>query len=98
MSTQLSMMSRSENEALNTTTLNMFTGTFVEFEWCFCSKTDHFTGILCASAIVHVSEMELYNILSTLEKFYCWNRTVLIIKYQRMKRFQVHGHPHSSNR
>ncbi len=78
------MMSCSENEALNAVTFNMFTRYFVEFVQCFCSKTDHFTSNLDTNTIEHVSEMELYNILSTLEKLKRWNRTVLIMKYQRM--------------
>ncbi len=84
-STQLSMTSSSDNEALNAATFNIFTRHFVEFERCFCSKTDHFTGNLGANMIKHVSQMELYNILSTLEKFEHWNETVLITKYQWMK-------------
>ncbi len=67
-STQLSMMSRCENEALNAATFNMYTGHFVEFERCFCPKTNHLMGSLGANTIGHVSEMKLY-ILSTLEKF-----------------------------
>ncbi len=42
----------------------------------------HFTSNLGPNTIEHVSEMELYIFLSTLEKFECWNRTVLIMKYQ----------------
>ncbi len=61
-------MSRSKNEALNAATFNMFTRHFGEFEHCFCSQTDHFMGNLGANMIEHVSEMELYIILSTLEK------------------------------
>ncbi len=38
-------------------------------------------GNLGANTIEHVSEIELYNILSTLEKFERWNQTVLITKY-----------------
>ncbi len=49
---------------------------------CFCSKAGYFTGNLGTNMIEHVSEMELYIILSTLERFEHWNRTVLIIKYQ----------------
>ncbi len=41
---------------------------------------------LVANMIEHVSEMELYVILSTLEKFESENRTVLTKKYQQMKR------------
>ncbi len=78
-------MSHSENQAVNAATFNLFTGHFVEFEQCFCPKTDYFTGNLGANTIKHVSEMELYIILSTLEKFERWNRTVLISKYQRVK-------------
>ncbi len=33
----------------------------------FFFKTDHFTGNLGANTIEHVSEMELYNILSTIK-------------------------------
>ncbi len=33
-----------------------------------------------ANRIKHVSEMELYTILSTLDKFECWNLTGLITK------------------
>ncbi len=54
----------------------------LELELCLCSKTEHFTGNLGANMMEHVSEMELYNILSTLEKFECWNLTVLITRYQ----------------
>ncbi len=74
-STQFSMTSGSENESLNAVTFNMFTGHFVEFVQCFCSKTDNFKGNLSTRTIEHVSEMQLYNILSTLETFECWNRT-----------------------
>ncbi len=38
MSTQLSTMSRSENKDVNAAAFNMFTGHFVEFEQCVCSK------------------------------------------------------------
>ncbi len=86
-STHFSMTSHGENEALNAVTFHLFTGHFVEFEQCFCSKTDYFTGNLGANTIKHVSEMELYIILSTLDKFECWNRTVLITKYQWVKRW-----------
>ncbi len=34
-----------------------------------CTNTNHFTGNLGANTIEHVSEMELYIILSTLEMF-----------------------------
>ncbi len=44
----------------------------------------NFTGNLGVNTIEHVSEMKLDNILSTLEKFERWNRTVLITKYQWM--------------
>ncbi len=54
-STQLSMTSHSENEALNDAAFKMFTGHFVEFERRFCSKTDHFMGNLGANTIEHVS-------------------------------------------
>ncbi len=67
---QFSMTSRNENEAVNAATAFAYL------------KTYHFTGNLGASIIEHVSEMELYKILSTLEKFECWNGTVLITKYQ----------------
>ncbi len=60
---------------MNGDTFNLFSGHFVEFEQCFCSKTDHFTGNLGANTIEQVSEMELYIILSTLEKFECWNQS-----------------------
>ncbi len=76
--TQFSMTSRSENEAVNAATFNIFTKHFVEFERCFCSKTDHFSGNLDTNMIMYVSEIKLYNILSTLEEFECWNLTVLI--------------------
>ncbi len=65
------MMSRSENEAVNAATFNLLTRRFVEFERCFCSKTDHFTDNLDTNTIKYVSEMELYIILSTLENFEC---------------------------
>ncbi len=66
-------MSRGKNETVNAATFNMFTGQFVEFEWCYYLKIDHFMGNLGTNTIKHVSEMELYIILSTLEKFECWN-------------------------
>ncbi len=44
-------------------------------------QTDHFTGNLGANMIEHVSDMELYIILSTLEKSDRWNWSVLITKY-----------------
>ncbi len=68
-STQFLMMSHSENEAVNAATINMFTRHFVEFERCFCSKTEHFMGNFATNIIEHVSEMELYIFLSTLEMF-----------------------------
>ncbi len=40
----------------------------------FCSKSDHFTGNLSTNTIKHVSDIELYITLSTLEKFECWNQ------------------------
>ncbi len=78
-------MSDGENEALHTATFNMLTGHLVEFEQCFCSKTDYFTVNLGTNMIEHVSEIELYNILSTLEKFESWNKTVLITIYRQIK-------------
>ncbi len=54
------MMSHSKNEAVNADSFNLYTRHFVEFEQCFCSKTDHFTGNLDANTIEHVSEIELY--------------------------------------
>ncbi len=42
--TQFSMTSRIENEAMNAAAISLFTGHFLKFERCFCSKTDHFTG------------------------------------------------------
>ncbi len=89
------MMSHSDNEALNAVTFNILTGHFVEFVRCYCSKTDHFRGTFGANMIERVSKMELYIILSTFE---CWNRTVLITKYQQLKQCQMHSHPHSSYR
>ncbi len=71
------MTSHSENEALNAITYNM-TGHFVEFVQSFWSKTDHFTANFGVNTVDHVFEMELYIILSILEKFEHWNRTVLI--------------------
>ncbi len=44
-STQLLVMSHGENEVVNAA-FNLFTGHFVKFEQCFCSKTDHLTAIL----------------------------------------------------
>ncbi len=70
------MTSCSENEALNAAAFNLFTRYFVEFEQRFCSKTYYITGNLGANMIEYVSKMELYIILSTLEKFYCWNRSL----------------------
>ncbi len=35
--------------------------------------------------VEHITKMELYIILSTLEMFEQWNQTVLITKYQRVK-------------
>ncbi len=67
------MMSHSENEAEIAAAFNLFTGHFVKFEQCFCSKTDNFMGNLAANMIEHVSVMGLYIILSTLEKFEGWN-------------------------
>ncbi len=51
----------------------------------FLLTNDHFTDNLGANTIGHISEMELYIILSTLQMFECWNWTVLIMKYQRVK-------------
>ncbi len=88
------MMSHGENEAANVATFNLFSEYYVKFKQCFCSKTDHFMGNLGANTIKHVSDMELYIILSTLEKFKHWNRTFLITKYQywQVKQCLVHGH------
>ncbi len=61
------MTSCSENKAVNAAASNLYTRHFLKFEQCFCSKTDNFTGNLGANTIKHVSEMELYIILSTLE-------------------------------
>ncbi len=36
-------------------------------------KTEHFIGNLAINTIEHISEMKLYIILSTLEKFEHWN-------------------------
>ncbi len=80
-STQLSKTSHGENEVVSASAFNMFTGYFVEFEQYFCSKTYHFTCNLGANMTTHVSEVELYIILSTLEKFKRWNLSVLITKY-----------------
>ncbi len=63
------MMSCGEKEAVNAAAFNLFTGHSVEFEQCFCKINYHFMDNLRANTIEHVSEMELYNILSTLEKF-----------------------------
>ncbi len=89
------MTSSGENETLQTCHLP---GHFVEFEQCFFSKSDHFTGNLGANMIEHISEMELYIILLTLEKFECRNLTYLITKYQWVKQCQVHSYSHSSYR
>ncbi len=64
---------RREYEAMNAATFNLFTGHFVELGQCFCSKTYHFMDNLAANTIEHISEIELYIILSTLEKFERWN-------------------------
>ncbi len=61
------MVSPDENRALYDVTFNMMTGHLVEFIQKFC------TANLGANTIEHVSEMELYIILSTLEKFELWN-------------------------
>ncbi len=81
-STQFSMMPHSESEAMNASTFNMMTGHFVEFERRFCSKPVHFTANLGAITTKNVSEMGLYIIVSTLDKFERWNPTVLITKYK----------------
>ncbi len=49
------MMSLSENEAVNATAFNLFTGHFVKFGLSFCLKTDHFTDNFGTYAIEHVS-------------------------------------------
>ncbi len=51
----------------------------------FLLKTDNVMGNLAANMIERVSEMELYIILSTLEKFESRNQTILIMKYQQVK-------------
>ncbi len=38
-------------------------------------QTDNFMGNLSANTIKHVSKMELHIILSTLEKFECWDQS-----------------------
>ncbi len=78
--------SHGKNEAVNASAFNLFTGHFVEFEQCFCSKNDRFTANFGTNMIKHASEMELYIILSTLKKFERWNWIVLITKYQWVKR------------
>ncbi len=91
-STHFSMTSHSKNEDVNAATFNMMTGYFVEFEQSFYSKSDHFIVNLSTNTIEHVSEMGLYIILSTLDKFERWNQTLLIMKYQWAKWCHVHGH------
>ncbi len=59
----------------------------------FCKTTDHFTANLGANMIGHVSEMGLYIIWTTLEKFESWNQTLLITKYKHVKWCQMEGHP-----
>ncbi len=66
-STQFSMMSCSENEAVNAPPFNMMNGHFVEFVQSICSKTDHFTAYLGTNMIEHVCKVGLYIILSTLD-------------------------------
>ncbi len=53
----------------------------------FAKKTGPFMGNLSENMIKHISELELqlYIILSTLEMFERWNRTVFITKYQWIK-------------
>ncbi len=46
----------------------------MKFERRFWSKADHFTANLGGSTIKNVSEMELYIILSILEKNLWWNQ------------------------
>ncbi len=76
------MTSHSKNEAMNAITFNMMTEHFVEFVQSFAKKTAN----LATNTIEHVSEMELYIILSTLEKLkikMC--ESALITNYQWMK-------------
>ncbi len=40
---------------------------------------------LGANMIKHTYEMELYIILATLEKFECWNWTLLIMTFHHVK-------------
>ncbi len=76
------MMSCSENEVCIHATSNMKD----DFLWNLNTvyiffKTDNFTANLGGNMLEHVSEMELYIILSTLEKKLWWNQIVWITKY-----------------
>ncbi len=53
----------------------------MKFEYCFGANTDYLTANLDGNTTEHVTEMELYIIVSTLEKNLWWNQTLLITKY-----------------
>ncbi len=72
------MESPGKNELCKHATLKTMTRYFVKFEQCICPKSNHFKDNLDTNTIDHISELELYIILSTLEKFKSWNWTVLI--------------------
>ncbi len=92
-STQLSMTSQGKDVAMNVIIFNMVTSHFMEIVQSRCSKTENLTANLDTNTIEYVSEMRLYIILSTLEKFEQWNQSVWITNYWCMKWCQVHSHP-----
>ncbi len=71
-----------ENDTCIHATSNMKDIFFKKLECCFWFKktTDYFTGNLVGNMIEHVSEMEMYIILSTLETN-AGEIRVLITKY-----------------
>ncbi len=72
-SAQFPMMSPARTRLCTQTTFKTMTRHFVEFVWYLGWKSDHFMAHLGENSIEYVSEMEMYIILSTLEKFECWN-------------------------
>ncbi len=79
--------------------LSRVAGISTQFSMMSCSENESLNAITInkmtryfgTNTIEHVSEMGLYITLLTLEIFECWNRTVLIRKYQQVKQYQVHG-------
>ncbi len=58
----------------------------MKFSWNLWSNSNDCIARLGANIIKHASEMGLHIILATLEKFECWNQTLLVTKFHYVKR------------